>query len=96
MKGYARPVRESVIMVPVPKGVGFWVGGNWAPGGTPSFMGSRRTAFGHPGAGGSAAWADPDAGLSVAVTLNKMQQGVFGGGITYEVGQLIREELGVA
>lgn len=85
---------DRVIIMAVPKGIGFWMGGNWA-GGVPSFAGPRRTAFGHPGAGGSAAWADPDVGLSVAVTLNKMQQGVMGGGITGEIGNLIREELGV-
>lgn len=85
---------DRVILMAVPKGIGFWLGGNWA-GGMPSFAGPRRTAFGHPGAGGSAAWADPDAGLSIAVTLNKMQQGLMGVGVTGEVANLIREELGV-
>ena len=80
----------------IPKAIGFWTGGLWSPGGRPSFMGARRTAFGHPGRGGSAAWADPDAGLSVAITLNKLQPSIFGGGIAFDVGALIREELGVA
>jgi len=88
--------RDRVLFgIPIPKAVGFWGGGRWAPGGMPSFMGSRRTAFGHPGRGGSAAWADPDVGLSVAVTVNKLQLGIFGGGIAFEVGGLIREELGL-
>jgi CubicO group peptidase (beta-lactamase class C family) len=79
----------------IPKAVGYWLGGAWEAGGAPSFMGARRTAFGHPGAGGSAAWADPEVGLSVAVTLNKMQQGIFGGGIAFQAGELIRRELGL-
>jgi CubicO group peptidase (beta-lactamase class C family) len=79
--------------LPIPKGVGFWLGGLWSPRGQPSFMGARRTAFGHPGRGGSAAWADPEARLSVAVTVNKLQPTIFGGGIAFEVGGLIREEL---
>ena len=78
----------------IPKAIGFWVGGLWSPRGLPSFMGARRTAFGHPGRGGSAAWADPDAGLSVAVTVNKLQPTIFGGGIAFDIGGLIREELG--
>ena len=79
----------------IPKAIGFWGGGRWAPGGAPSFMGSRRTAFGHPGRGGSAAWADPDVGLSVAVTVNKLQAAMLGGGVAFDVGGLIREELGL-
>ena len=78
----------------IPKGIGFWLGGLWSPRGQPSFMGARRTAFGHPGRGGSAAWADPDVGLSFAVTVNKLQPTIFGGGIAFDVGELIREELG--
>jgi len=78
----------------IPKAIGFWAGGLWSPRGLPSFMGARRTAFGHPGRGGSAAWADPDAGLSVAVTVNKLQPTIFGGGIAFDIGGLIREELG--
>jgi CubicO group peptidase (beta-lactamase class C family) len=77
----------------IPKAIGFWVGGLWSPRGLPSFMGERRTAFGHPGRGGSAAWADPDVGLSVAVTVNKLQPTIFGGGIAFDVGRLIREEI---
>jgi CubicO group peptidase (beta-lactamase class C family) len=77
----------------IPKAIGFWTGGLWSPRGMPSFMGARRTAIGHPGRGGSAAWADPDVGLSVAVTVNKLQPTIFGGGIAFDVGALIREEL---
>ncbi len=79
----------------IPKGIGFWLGGLWSPGGLPSFMGARRTAFGHPGRGGSAAWAEPDVRLAIAVTVNKLQPTIFGGGIAFDVGRLIREELGL-
>jgi CubicO group peptidase (beta-lactamase class C family) len=80
---------------PVPKAIGYWLGGRWAPGGGPSMMGAHPTAFGHPGAGGSVAWAVPEAGLSVAVTLNKLQPDSFAGGIAFQVGDLIRRELGL-
>ena len=79
----------------IPKAIGFWTDGRWSPGGLPCFMGARRTAFGHPGRGGSAAWADPDIGLAVAVTVNKLQPTVLGGGIAFEIGDLIRKELGL-
>lgn len=85
---------DRVILMAVPKGIGFWLGGNWA-GGMPSFAGPRRTAFGHPGAGGSIAFADPEVGLSVAVTINKMQTTLQAEGPTFEVCELIRNELGV-
>ena len=44
---------------------------------------------------GSAAWADPDVGLVVAVTVNKLQAAMLGSGIAFDVGGLIREELGL-
>jgi CubicO group peptidase (beta-lactamase class C family) len=31
-------------------------------------------AFGHPGAGGSHAFADPESGISVVYVMNQMQQ----------------------
>ena len=34
--------------------------------------GKTPRTFGHPGAGGSIGWADPDAGLAVAITHNRM------------------------
>lgn len=40
-------------------------------------FGAATTAFGHPGAGGSHAFADPENGISFAYVMNQMQQSVF-------------------
>lgn len=85
---------DRVLMMPIPKGVGYMMGG--AAGGVTGVFGPRKTSFGHSGAGGSTAFADPEVGLSIAVTLNKMQSSLQGEGPTYEICQAIRTELGVA
>ena len=36
------------------------------------WTGSNPRTFGHPGAGGSISWADPDTRLAVAMTHNRM------------------------
>ena len=35
-------------------------------------------SFGHPGAGGSIGWADPEAGIAFSYVMNKMQQNLSG------------------
>jgi CubicO group peptidase (beta-lactamase class C family) len=85
---------DRVLMMPIPKGVGFMFGGGRD--GVTSVFGPRRTAFGHSGAGGSTAFADPEAGLAVAVTINQMQATLQGEGPTYEICELIRREVGAA
>jgi hypothetical protein len=80
--------------MPIPKGIGYMFGG--AAGGVTGVFGPRRTAFGHSGAGGSTAFADPEVGLSIAVTLNQMQMSLQGEGPTFEICDLIRRDLGVA
>ena len=53
-------------------------------------IGPRGTAFGHAGAGGSTGFADPELGLGVAVTINKMAYPNPGEGTTLEICDLIR------
>ena len=82
---------DVVGEMPSNKSMGFMLGGVEG-----SAYGSRRTAFGHGGAGGSYGLADPEVGLSIGITLNKMM-------IEMEpaeeraakICQLIRRELGV-
>jgi CubicO group peptidase (beta-lactamase class C family) len=85
---------DRVLMMPIPKGGGYFFGGSRD--GVVGVLGPRRTAFGHTGAGGSVGFADPEAGLAVAVTLNQMQMSLHGEGPTFEICDLIRRELGVA
>jgi CubicO group peptidase (beta-lactamase class C family) len=84
---------DRVIFMPIRKGIGFFMGGrtNGAHGAT----GPRESAFGHPGAGGSIAFADPEAGLSIAVTINQMQTTLTAEGPVFEICELVRNELGV-
>lgn len=84
---------DRVLFMAIPKSIGFMNGG--AVGGVSGATGPRRTAFGHPGAGGSIAFADPEVGLSVAVTINKMQNSLQGEGPTLEICNFIRQQLGV-
>jgi CubicO group peptidase (beta-lactamase class C family) len=85
---------DRVLMMPIRKGVGFMMGGPMN--GVTGVFGPRETAFGHSGAGGSTAFADPEAGLAVAVTINKMQMTLQAEGPTHAICQLIRQELGSA
>ena len=85
---------DVVLGMPTPKSIGFFLGGEAE--GIHGPTGPRPTAFGHPGAGGSVGFADPEASLSVGVTLNKMSYPDPGEGVTLEICDLIRSELGVA
>ncbi|HEY2572872.1 MAG TPA: serine hydrolase domain-containing protein [Verrucomicrobiaceae bacterium] len=43
------------------------------------FFGCTTESFGHPGAGGSLAWADPQRGLAFAYVMNQMETGALPG-----------------
>lgn len=84
---------DRVLMTAIRKNCGFFLGGlgpdlqgNLVHGP----MGPRETAFGHPGAGGSVGFADPEIGLGVGLTINKMAYPVPGTGTTLEICDLIR------
>jgi len=62
---------DKVLMIPTRFGLGFML-----PPLLPPAVGER--AFGHPGAGGSLAFADPDAGLAFGYVMNQMQLGLTG------------------
>jgi CubicO group peptidase (beta-lactamase class C family) len=85
---------DRVIVAPIRKSVGYFMGG--VTGGIHGPMGPRETAFGHPGAGGAIAFADPDANLSIAVIHNKMANEGPGQGTALEICDLIRRETGAS
>jgi CubicO group peptidase (beta-lactamase class C family) len=84
---------DRVLGIPLRYGLGFQLGGTMpvAGGGeVHGAMGPRESTFGHGGAGGSTAFADPVTGLGVAVTINKMAYPAPGTGPTVEICDLIR------
>jgi CubicO group peptidase (beta-lactamase class C family) len=84
---------DRVLGVPMRKAAGFFLGGlgpDLAGNMVHGPMGADEGAFGHPGAGGSVGFADPESGLAVGVTVNKMQYPLPGEGVTLEICDLIR------
>jgi len=63
---------DDVHGIPLRIGAGFWTGGNLHPANLARLIGNNTRAIGHPGAGGSLAWADPDAKLAVSISHNRM------------------------
>jgi CubicO group peptidase (beta-lactamase class C family) len=62
---------DQVILQSTRFGSGFFLPSPFSP-----LMGPR--SFGHPGAGGSLAFADPERGIGFAYVMNKMQQNLSG------------------
>lgn len=65
---------DEVLRVRTRFGLGFML----ADADTP--LGRGRSAFGHPGAGGSLAFADPERELGFAWVMNRMEPGIVAGG----------------
>jgi CubicO group peptidase (beta-lactamase class C family) len=87
---------DLVLATPIPKSTGFMLGGpivNLAGETVHGPPGPRTSAFGHAGAGGSIGFADPELGLGVGVTVNKMAFPMPGEGVTLEICDLIRSAL---
>jgi CubicO group peptidase (beta-lactamase class C family) len=61
--------RDAVLVLPTRFGSGFFLPSSFSP-----LMGPR--SFGHSGAGGSLAFADPDFQVGFAYVMNRMQQGL--------------------
>ena len=64
-------------------------------GGPDSAAGPRRTAFGHRGYGGAYAYADPEYGLAVALTKNRLAPNVPYQDSTWRILHAVRESLGI-
>jgi CubicO group peptidase (beta-lactamase class C family) len=65
--------KDAVLMgMPTRFGLGFMLHHAGMP------LGPNKGAFGHPGAGGSIAFADPETGLGFAYVMNQMQAGLAG------------------
>jgi CubicO group peptidase (beta-lactamase class C family) len=63
---------DDVQGIPLRIGAGFWLGGNSQPENLGRQIGRNPHAIGHPGAGGSIAWADPDKRIAVSISHNRM------------------------
>jgi CubicO group peptidase (beta-lactamase class C family) len=48
-----------------------------SPESSPRIFGPSASAFGHPGAGGSNAFADPENGIGFAYVMNQMEQSLL-------------------
>ncbi|MEZ4493518.1 MAG: serine hydrolase domain-containing protein [Dehalococcoidia bacterium] len=83
---------DRVIIAPIRKASGYFLGG--VTDGIHGPMGPCETTFGHPGAGGAVAFADPVNGLGIAVIHNKMANEGPGQGTSLEICDLVRRELG--
>jgi len=75
--------------MPLRFALGYQLGGPGSP------IGSRRSAFGHGGFGGALGFADPDHGLAVGLTKNRLVLDEAGQGATWRITQAVRASLGI-
>ncbi len=65
---------DRVFQIPTAFSAGFMKD---PPNAQPRIFGPSRSAFGHPGAGGSHAFADPEKGIAFAYVMNQMEQSLL-------------------
>jgi CubicO group peptidase (beta-lactamase class C family) len=65
---------DRILQIPTAFSAGFMKD---APGSPRRIFGPSSSAFGHPGAGGSNAFADPENGIGVAYVMNQMEQSLL-------------------
>ena len=65
---------DSILQLPTAFSAGFMKD---APETTQHVFGPSQSAFGHPGAGGSNAFADPENGIAFAYVMNQMEQSLM-------------------
>ncbi len=65
---------DDVQGIVVRIGAGFWLAGNSQPENLGRLIGTNPNAFGHPGAGCSIGWCDPDKRIAVAILHNRLVQ----------------------
>jgi len=83
-------LHDEVLDEPIPKGLGYFLGSEHSP------MGTSRSRFGHPGAGGSLGFADSQHGFAFALTKNRLVwDRPAHETAAYKVSHLIRQELGI-
>jgi CubicO group peptidase (beta-lactamase class C family) len=65
---------DRILQIPTTFSAGFMKD---PPGSEPRIFGPSSSAFGHPGAGGSNAFADPENGIGFAYVMNQMEQSLL-------------------
>ncbi len=81
---------DLVLEAADPKGIGYFLGHPDSP------MSSRISAYGHPGYGGSIAFADPDYGFAFALVKNRLRGGSSDGrSVAMDAVRTTRRALGI-
>lgn len=79
---------DAVIIMPTRFALGFWLSRPEAP------LGPNPRGFGHPGAGGSAGFADPDRHVGFGYAMNQMKAGLLVGSTGATLVDALYEALG--